>query len=512
MPIARFSELSTLISSLSKSEKRHFKLYAQRIGSNKNGQFLQLFEAVIRFPELGEDQVLAKLKGISNKSQFVNLKRHLFSQILKSLKLLYEERDPALQMKQRLDQAYILYRRGMHVSSLDLMKRAISGPSPCSEVRTRAAVTDLQKQIYSLHSSFESEAPSVNQEIIRNSDRLHAILEIENRMTSLNLELKANYNSWGYVRNAREDKMLRSYFESKLPELTAVSISPLALLDWHRANISTSLRCLEFGSAHKHAVAAISIMDEDKQLISDDPDLYIKCIHHMMVTTFYLGQVDLFNNWFEKYKTYRRHTVSQFDKTTALIDFYYYNNAEVNFMLINNKLKGLRSLVSNIEFGLADKRNLLGSHKARVLIFKVAILYTYDGDYDAAITYLNKVLDRTEAHSIRSDLHSYSLLLLLYNHYRSGNLTLVTNLLPSVKSNFERHELLTEGIEIMLGFLRKGCRAMNFGISELIDSTIQKLMVLYDSRYDKIIYLYFDHVLWLQSIKTNIAMKNTKSE
>ena len=77
--------LYQLIKSLSKSEKRNFKLYANRIQSNEESKFMMLFDAMDKLTEYNEDKILQKANGIS-KSQLSNLKAHLYKQILMSLR------------------------------------------------------------------------------------------------------------------------------------------------------------------------------------------------------------------------------------------------------------------------------------------------------------------------------------------------------------------------------------------------------------------------------------------
>ena len=108
MPIARFNALQKLVKSLTKAEKRHFILYANRLTSNRDVLFLKLFTTLGTPKAMNEKQVYNKLKPES-KDQFINSKRHLYSQILKSLRLQEQDSD---KLRQKLDYAHILYNKG----------------------------------------------------------------------------------------------------------------------------------------------------------------------------------------------------------------------------------------------------------------------------------------------------------------------------------------------------------------------------------------------------------------
>ena len=77
--------LFILVKSLSKSEKRQFKLYAGRVEANQNAKFLHLFNLLDRAKEYNEIEILKK--NFVTKQQLSNLKAHLYRQILVSLRM-----------------------------------------------------------------------------------------------------------------------------------------------------------------------------------------------------------------------------------------------------------------------------------------------------------------------------------------------------------------------------------------------------------------------------------------
>ena len=62
--------LYVLIKSLSKSEKRQFKLYVGRLGVNEDSKFLTLFNILDKSPYYDEDLILKK--GFVKKQQLSN--------------------------------------------------------------------------------------------------------------------------------------------------------------------------------------------------------------------------------------------------------------------------------------------------------------------------------------------------------------------------------------------------------------------------------------------------------
>ena len=72
--------LFQLIKSLTKSEKRQFKLYVGRMGSNNDSKFLNLFNLLDKSSKYSEKLILEK--GVVTKQQLSNLKAHLYLSLI----------------------------------------------------------------------------------------------------------------------------------------------------------------------------------------------------------------------------------------------------------------------------------------------------------------------------------------------------------------------------------------------------------------------------------------------
>ena len=114
--------LFVLIKSLTKSEKRQFKLYVGRMGSNEDSKFLSLFNVMDKMLRYQEKIILEK--GIVTKQQLSNLKAHLYKQILISLRMNPVHKNIRILIREQLDFATILYQKGLYKQSLKLLEKA----------------------------------------------------------------------------------------------------------------------------------------------------------------------------------------------------------------------------------------------------------------------------------------------------------------------------------------------------------------------------------------------------
>jgi len=123
MPISQTDSLFQLIKSLTKGEKRNFRLYAKRNHTADTLKFIDLFDIFDKQTEGDDDVILSKLKGVT-KVQYSNLKRHLYSQIITSLRIIHKTKRPNIQVREYVDFAYILYGKGLFLQALKILQMA----------------------------------------------------------------------------------------------------------------------------------------------------------------------------------------------------------------------------------------------------------------------------------------------------------------------------------------------------------------------------------------------------
>ena len=87
-----------LIRSMSKAEKRNFKLYATRLSGNQEAKFVTLFDCMDSLDEYDEAKILQRCP--IKKEQLPNMKAHLYKQILVSI---MNEREKSAKATRQID-------------------------------------------------------------------------------------------------------------------------------------------------------------------------------------------------------------------------------------------------------------------------------------------------------------------------------------------------------------------------------------------------------------------------
>ena len=115
------TELFSLIQSLTKSEKRFFKLNSSLQSGDKN--YLKLFDYIEKQSSYKEEE----LKKYFEKERFIqhlpSEKNHLYKLILKSLRSYYSDQSVKSQLKEEIKNIEILYKKALYKECAKFVKR-----------------------------------------------------------------------------------------------------------------------------------------------------------------------------------------------------------------------------------------------------------------------------------------------------------------------------------------------------------------------------------------------------
>ncbi len=509
MPIAKFSALQKLISSLTKAEKRHFVLYVNRLESNKGVLFVRLFNLMENNEERAEAFFFKKLQPIT-KAQFLYTKRHLYSQLLKSLRLVSTTRSETFKIRQKLDYADMLYSRGLYYESLAILN-TIKEAEKESLHLLHLEVAELKKKIESRHITRSRKNRNRMESLIEQSNRLQSLTNIESNLSGISLEVQGLYIKWGFAKNERDTLIYQVYFKSKIPSYEYVRPSIQATVLWHQSHVWFHYMNLNFHYTYRHAMKWVLLMEQEGTAFHNDPDLYMRGYHYILTSCFYLNREDKYLYWYQKYKLFRKEHMDTFNPTTLLLDFCYYDNAEINQMIIRNRYPKLSDFRESLEAKILKLSDKLDFHRILMFYYKLGMIYSYRGEYEMALEYFNKIIDQPDK-QLRNDIFSYARLIQLMCHYRINNFNLVLNLLPSVRATFENNNRMNAVVEQIISFLRRGSNALNFGIQNMISSSVEKVEAQRSHQYNKVAFLYYDFSTWLLSIGKSQSIERIKKD
>jgi len=215
MPKQQTDYLIELIRTLTKAEKRHFRLLVKRNQANEELLFLQLFDLLDKQKRYNEALILRKIPAIK-KRQLSNLKAHLYKQLLLSLRLLYRPHNMDIEIRERLDYARVLYNKGLYRQSLEILQKAKSAAKNARLNALILEVLDFEKLIEGQYitRSIDTRAETLARESKVATIQASRIHEFSN----LSLQLYGLYLKMGLIRTQKEKDFVKNFFQENLPK------------------------------------------------------------------------------------------------------------------------------------------------------------------------------------------------------------------------------------------------------------------------------------------------------
>lgn len=486
--------LFVLVKSLSKSEKRQFKLYVGRLGVNTDAKFLALFNLLDKLKSYNEKVILES--GIVKKTQLSNLKAHLYKQILVSLRLNPVNQNIRVQIREQLDFATILYQKGLYKQSLKILDKVKGVAIDNEEKNIAYEIVELEKIIETQY--ITRSIPARADELVQQAWNLSEQNVMTSKLSNLSLQLYGMMLKVGYVRNDEDLDRVRRYFSDHLPEYKIEDLGFREKLWLYKAHLWYSFLIQDFLSCYKYASKWVDLFYDNRKMIYLNPVFFLKGNHYLLESLFFVKYSSQFKETLEKLEAIvGEKDFSKNDNIASLAFLYIYSN-KLNLHFLEGTFdKGLY-LVKIIEYGITKHRDRIDQHHIMIFYYKIACLYFGVGDNKTCIKYLKKIIDNKNL-KMREDLMCFARVLSLVAHYEAGmDYHLEVQLKSTYKFLLKMNDLQAVQKE-MIKFLRKLGDIYPHELKAEFQKLYDELKKYEDHPYEKRAFLYLDILSWLES-------------
>jgi hypothetical protein len=487
--------LFQLIKSLHKAEKRHFKLYIKRSSAKEDLKIVELFDALDKLAEYDERILLKKLPSIQ-KPQLNNIKTHLYKQVLASLRDLKSTDTLELQLSEQLDNARILYNKGLKHQALKILERAREIAKANGKFNYLAQVISLEKKIETLHitRSIQEKTEKLTQEALEISGHIDRVT----RLSNLALRLYGWYTKHGHARNEKDEAGIRQFFKEQLPEDAFQLTDFYERLYLYQSYTWYAFIRQDFLMYYRYAQKWVDLFDENEVMKKVELGHYIKGMHNLLNAHFDLRNYQLFEKVLEEFETFSHTPIALQHDNFRIHTSIYINSARLNWHLMTGTFKEGLKMVDSVLTNLDEYALYVDPHRIVVFNYKLATLYFGSGDYKTSIDFLQKIINDTSA-DLRIDLQSYARLMHMLAHYELGNDEIIESLIKSVYRFMAKMKNLTVVEEEMFRFIRH-----SFGVSPRkmkpeLEKFLHKIKHLEKDRFETRAFAYLDIISWVES-------------
>lgn len=485
-----------LIRSMSKAEKRNFKLYATRLSGNQQAKFIALFDCLDGMEEYNEKRILQRCP--IKKEQLPNMKAHLYKQILVSIRLLEVQHSLHMQLHEQLDFARILYNKGLYQQSSKLLDKAADLALQSEQYTVALDFIELQKKIDTQNTTrgMISKSEKLNRLADTLCDRITRISELANIAT----QLYGLYLQLGYTRTQKDINLIIHVYGQRLSKYENLPEDKLSFTErfylyqayaWYHYILHNMLLC------YKNVRHWITLFDEHPQMKRLMFDAYMRGYSRLLDSLFLLRSYKRFAQTLNTFE----HEIAGIDNVgdnSRMIALQIHYTHQINKSFYEGAFNEGIKIIPEVEAFIQRYQNHLDIHHRMLLYYKIACLYFGNGDYDACMSYLKRIIS-TRDPLIRRDLQCYARILNLICSYESGSDYNIDYQIRAVYVFLDKMNDLQQVQKEMMHFLKRLNSVYASDLKEAFRKMYETLKPYEHHPYERRTFYYLDVLSWLQS-------------
>jgi hypothetical protein len=485
-------ELMRLIHSLSKSEKRYFKLFTSMQGEDKD--YVKLFEAVEKIGEFDEEKIKKMLKGEDFLKRLPAVKNYLYGQIIKSLRMNYIGSTVDSELKEMIEEIIILYEKRLFKQCQKIIDKAkelaTANEQTLQLIELNILEEKVQIEVLSLDKfeKVQSGALQLETELLEKQKNTAEYRDLYNKIVLINKKIKEarTEEELAQFREIIQHPLLLSFDKAK--SFDAKNYFYLIHLNYNHAK-GDNEACLEI------AEKQLELLESYPRKIAERPKMYIAALNNVLLSQIHLHSYPNFEKTLQKLRSIPLKSpiieANRFVSSYIFEMVMYLDTGEFSKSVITRE---------NILEGLKTYQNNINVIEETTLLYNLFYSYFGTGEFSKALGIINKLMNEYQK-ELRYDIQSAVRILNLILHYELGNSRLLEYNAISAYRFLYKSKRLYKLENIVLNFIRKKMHHI-YTPKDEVEAFIElrkEFVELSDDPYEKKAFEYFDYISWLDS-------------
>lgn len=496
------TELFDLIKSLSKSEKRFFKLTSSLQSGEKN--YLKIFDLIDKQSDYDEDELKEFYKGEKFINHLPSEKNHLYKLILKSLRGFHSDNSVSAILKEEIKNVELLYKKSLYKECRKFLLRAKNLAKDNEKFYYWFELISWEKLLIEEdyeQGIFTYDLDKLIQEELEVIEKLRNLAEYQMIYSRINYIFRRG----GFVTKPEDVSAVDEIANHHLikGKNTALSSRAASICYYIQGLCNATKR--DYDTAMEKFNRTKFIIDNNPKIKSSLAKRYVRTVHNLILANIYLKHYDKANQLIRELEALQ-HTkgFATYDVKVKIFTCIY--NSRIMVAYRNGSFQSTLKMVDEMIEGLSHYGDKLP--KEQVLLFSYHIGYVYFGAglYRDSLKWVNGILNDNEQ-KLRQDIYSYARIFNLILHYELGNYDLLEYLMKSTTRRIKKSSN-TEEVELSIIKLLK--KILRLGNKAKIDAFIEykeELEQILEKQDQKVILDYFNISAWIESKVKNISFE-----
>ncbi len=399
-----------LIKSMSKGDRRNFKLFARLQEGDK--QYIRLFDAIDKQTEYDEPELLAQFKGEKFTNQFSVAKNYLYNYILKTLHIF--RKDPKTELDTILHQVQILISKNLFEQAQKQLRKARHMAQRQERFHEMLYVLSTDRYLlFRRHQikEFEAFIEQIQQDEQQNLARLTNLQEYEHIYDSLYRIMKSSLSA----RDSEGSNKIKKILANPLVANAEKAMSVRAQLQRFDILFDAYRMLDDWASCRNVLAQSIPVFETNADIRKEKSLSFIRSISNLGIIQFQLGDINGAIETVNQLKTVKCQT----DEAANYVFEKYYQLKIALCQEVGDIPEGMR-VISEFEKALVGLKGKLMKSYEYHIYFNIASFLIFAGSPNDALGWINRILNEPKT-EIRTDILAMTRVINLIVHYNLGN-------------------------------------------------------------------------------------------
>lgn len=497
------NELFELIKSLSKSEKRFFKLSSSLQSGDKN--YLKIFDYIDKQASYDEED----LKEVFKKERFIkhlpSEKNHLYKLILKSLRGFHSDNSINSVLKEEIKNVEILYKKSLYKECRKFLLRSKKMAEEHEKFYYWFELISWEKLLIEEdyeQGIFDFDLDKLIQEELDVIERLRNLAEYQMIYSRINFI----FRSGGFV--TRPDDIAAvdeiSNHHLIIGKNTALSSSAATICYYIQGLCNATKR--DYETALIKFKRTKEILDNKPKLKQDLAKRYVRTLHNIILANISIGNYDEATKLTHDLEVLNDvKGFNTFDVKVKIFTCIYTSRITISYR--KGDFQGTLKIVEEMIDGLDFYNDRMPKEQVVLFSYHIAYVFFGNGLYRDALKWVNKILNDNEQ-NLRQDIYAYARIFNIIIHYELGNYDLLEYLMKATTRQIKKSSK-TELVELsILKFLKKIIRLSERGKKDAFKNYLVELNDVLEQDSQSVILEYFNIKAWVTGKVENITFED----
>ncbi len=278
-----------LIQSMTRAEKRYFKLYATRHVVGGASHYSQLFDAVAAMPVYDEQVIHRRFAGQAFLRHFTVMKHRLYESILGSLEAFHANGSIDARLRRSLHQTELLFQRGLYMDAQRMLRGAKALATQHGRSTVLLDVLAWERRLME-RANYQGVFELDVRRLVHEGVELRTALEEEEVLWSLKSRSFMLLYSEGKARSEERAAALRELLVHPLLQDSATPRTPKARYLQHHVRSAVAFALNDLPTCEQQLALNDALLLEEELHFRDEPNLRLGVMSNLAYVRMRLGR------------------------------------------------------------------------------------------------------------------------------------------------------------------------------------------------------------------------------